>query len=289
MIVNSCGFDSVPSDLGVFMLSKYVKEKHPMSELANVKMSVTRVVGAYSGGTMQSLVLAFTDASLTNEQRSDPYLLATRRGIDKSTLLMLKRDPDFNNLWQSYFVMSGVNEKIVRRSWSIWTDRGQGYGHAFTYKESMSFDFLTALIMTSIFYTLGLLIKVPFLCERVKRMLPDSGGPDAASRAKGMYNMEFVGTLCERNNNEQDGIDQQPNKQQRIRGIVQGFRDPGYGDTCRIVIEAALCIVQSTSTAELPGAEGGVLTPSTAFGDALIQRLTQDKKMVFEVKDITEA
>ena len=213
MIVNSCGFDSVPSDLGVFVLSKYAKEKHNMSELADVKMSVTRIVGAYSGGTMQSLILAFTDTSLTSEQRTDPYLLATQRGIDKSTLLTLKRDPDFNNLWQSYFVMSGVNEKIVRRSWSVWTDRGQGYGPQFTYRESMSFDFITALIMTSIFYTLGLLIKVPFLCERVKKMLPDSGGPDAASRAKGMYDMEFIGTLV-------DGADQQPKR--RIRGIVKG-------------------------------------------------------------------
>jgi len=68
--------------------------------------------------------------------------------------------------------MSGINEKIViRRSWSIWTDREQGYGNQFTYKESMGFDFLAALVMTLIFYTLDLLIKAPFLCGRVKKML----------------------------------------------------------------------------------------------------------------------
>lgn len=67
--------------------------------------------------------------------------------------------------------MSCINKKIVRRSWSIWTGRGQGYGNQFTYKKSMSFDFLTALVMTSIFCTLDLLIKAPFLCGRVKKML----------------------------------------------------------------------------------------------------------------------
>ncbi|GAN06853.1 hypothetical protein MAM1_0138d06343 [Mucor ambiguus] len=202
MIVNSCSFNSVPSDLGVFMLSKYAKEKHDMSELAKVKISVTRIAKSYFVGTMQLSVLAFTDASLTSEQKSDPYLLVTRQSIDKSTLHTLERGPDFSNLWQSYFVMSG-------------------YGHAFTFKESMSFDFLTALIMTSIFYTLGLLIKVPFLCEKVRHMLPDFGGPNAASRAKGVYDMEFINTLSERN---EHAVDQQTKR--RTRSIVKTSEIP---------------------------------------------------------------
>lgn len=56
-------------------------------------------------------------------------------------------------------------------NWSIWIGHGQGYGNQFTYKESMSFDFLIALVRASIFYTLDLLIKTSFLCERVNKML----------------------------------------------------------------------------------------------------------------------
>ncbi|KAG2210717.1 hypothetical protein INT46_010643 [Mucor plumbeus] len=279
MIVNSCGFDSVPSDLGVYMLSNYAKKVHN-SELANVKMSVIKMVGSFSSGTIHSLYGSFSDPSLTSEQKSDPYLLATRKGIDKSVLHTLKRDVDFSNLWQSYFIMSSIDEKIVRRSWSIWTDRGQGYGSQFTYKETMSFDFLTALITTSLLYSIALLIKVPFLCEKIKTLFPAYGeGPDAESRAKGMSHVEFVGTL--HGTNISDSEDHQP---KRIRGIVKGFRDPGYGDTCRMVIESALCIIKSFN--ELPGKEGGVLTPSTAFGNTLLERLQHDGQMLFEVKDI---
>lgn len=67
-------------------------------ELANVKISVPRIVGVYSRGTTQSLVLAFTDESVTSEQRSDPYLFAAQRGIDTSALHALKRGPGFGNL-----------------------------------------------------------------------------------------------------------------------------------------------------------------------------------------------
>lgn len=63
-----------------------------------------------------------------------------------------------------------------------------------------------------------------------------------------------------------------------------GFRDPGYGDTCRMVAESALCIVKSLK--DLPGKEGGVLTPATAFGHVLLDRLRHNNGMVFEVKDM---
>lgn len=66
-------------------------------ELANVNISVARIFGAYPGGIMQSLVLAFTDSSVTSEQRPDPYLLAAQRGIARLTLHTLKRDLDFGN------------------------------------------------------------------------------------------------------------------------------------------------------------------------------------------------
>lgn len=66
--------------------------------------------------------------------------------------------------------------------------------------------------------------------------------------------------------------------------VITGFKDPGYGDTCRMLTESALCIVKSYD--ELPGKEGGILTPATAFGDVLLDRLRADGKMVFEARDL---
>lgn len=201
------------------MLSEYVHNKHNL-DLATVKMSVTKVVGAASGGTIQSSIEAMTDPSLTRQQQMDPYLLATRRGVDKPSLPVMKRDYDFGNKWQSFFIMSAVNEKVVRRSWSIWADRGKSYGNLFSYKEHTSTSFLRAFIITSLLYTVfpifGLLLKVPFLREKITKALPGSGdGPDAEVRAKGCFDIEFVGTA--ENEPYDDPV--------RVRGIVKGKRE----------------------------------------------------------------
>ncbi|EPB81743.1 hypothetical protein HMPREF1544_11529 [Mucor circinelloides 1006PhL] len=278
IIVPTCGFDSVPSDLGVYMLSEYVHNKHNL-DLASVKMSVTKIVGAASGGTIQSSVGVMTDPSITPQQQMDPYLLATRRGVDKPALPTMKRDYDFGNKWQAFFVMSAINEKVVRRSWSIWADRGKSYGNLFSYKESTSASFLKAFLLTSFLYTVfpifSMLLKVPFLREKITKALPGSGeGPSTEAIAKGCFDIELVGTA------ESEPYDEPV----RVRGIVKGFRDPGYGDTCRMVAESALCIVKSLK--DLPGKEGGILTPATAFGHVLLDRLRHNNGMVFEVKDI---
>lgn len=216
VIVPTCGFDSVPSDLGVYMLSEYVHQKHNL-DLASVKMSVTKIVGAASGGTIQSSIGVMMDPNTTRQQQMDPYLLATHRGVDKPSLPTMKRDHDFGNTWQSFFVMSAINEKVVRRSWSIWADRGKSYGNLFSYKETSSTSFLKAFLITSFLYTVfpifGMLLKVPFLREKIINALPGSGdGPSAEARAKGHFDIEFVGTA------ESEPYDEPV----RVRGIVKG-------------------------------------------------------------------
>ncbi|GAA5806314.1 saccharopine dehydrogenase [Helicostylum pulchrum] len=278
MIVPTCGFDSIPSDLGVFMLSDYIHKKHHL-DLASVKNSLVRVSGGYSGGTLLSVLGLLADKTLSSKDQINPYLLATRQGVDKATLPVLTRDHDFGNKWQAFFLMAPINEKVVRRSWSIWSDRGQGYGKLFSYKESVSMKFLPALLLTTFLYTIApiaaLLFKIPFFAEKITSILATSGdGPDAEKRAKGGFEFQLVGTA------ETEPYDEQI----RVRGTVRGFRDPGYGDTCRMVAESALSIVRSLD--EIPGKEGGILTPATAFGNVLLDRLRQNQGMVFEVEDI---
>jgi short subunit dehydrogenase-like uncharacterized protein len=280
IIVPTCGFDSVPSDLGCYMLSKYAHEKHQL-DLAQVKMSVTKIKGGISGGTIQSAVGVMMDNPLSTQEQIDPYLLAanTRRGVDKPYLPFMTRDSDFGNTWQTFFFMSVVNEKVVRRSWSIYSERGQGYGSLFSYREYMALPFIPALLYTCTLFTLfpifAILLKVPVLNTIIKDLLPAGGsGPSREKRENGKFEIQFVGTT------ETEPYDEPV----RIRGIVKGFRDPGYGDTCRMVAESALSIVHHLN--QLPGKEGGILTPATAFGDVLINRLTHNQGMVFEVSDM---
>lgn len=278
MIVPTCGFDSVPSDLGVFMISDYMHKKHHL-DVSTVKNSLMNAVGGYSGGTILSLLGVLGDKDLNGKDQLNPYLLSTRQGIDKPRVPTLKRDHDFGNKWQAFFLMAPINEKVVRRSWSIWSDRGEGYGKLFSYKETMALPFFPALVLTTLLYTVvpifALLFKVPFFAENITKCLAKPGdGPSAEKRAKGNFEFQLVGTA------ENEPYDEPV----RVRGTIRGFRDPGYGDTCRMVAESALSIVKSLN--ELPGKEGGILTPSTAFGNVLLDRLRHNQGMVFEVEDM---
>jgi short subunit dehydrogenase-like uncharacterized protein len=126
--------------------------------------------------------------------------------------------------------------------------------------------------------------------EKIKNLLPGSGyGPRDETRKLGGYEFQFVGTA------EIEPYDEPVRARAIIKGTQKkeknkilmcplGSRDPGYGDTCRMVVEAALSIIKSRN--EIPGRDGGVLTPSTAFGQVLVDRLKADNKMVIEVEDM---
>lgn len=112
----------------------HLRRKHDM-DTADVKLSLMKVKGGVSGGTIQSMVQACCDKYLTASEYFDPYLLSTQRGQDKPYLPWFYKDHDFAGKWQAFFIMSVVNEKIVRRSWSLYADRGCSYGKLFKYRE----------------------------------------------------------------------------------------------------------------------------------------------------------
>lgn len=111
----------------------YIRQKHNLST-AEVKTSVVKIVGGASGGTLQTMIVSLNDKSLTKSQQFDPYLLASEKGLDKPYLPTLYRDYDFGKRWQVFFIMSVINEKVVRRSWSLYGEKGQSYGKLFKYK-----------------------------------------------------------------------------------------------------------------------------------------------------------
>ncbi|KAI8096624.1 saccharopine dehydrogenase [Halteromyces radiatus] len=279
LIIPACGFDSVPSDLGTFMVVDYLARQHQL-HTAEVKTSLVKVKGRPSGGTIQTLIESLSDKSLSSTENLDPYLLSPHKGQDKPYIPWMYKDYDFGGKWQAFFIMSVINEKIVRRSWSLYTDRpGQSYGKLFKYRESMTLPFLPAFLLTSVLLTMmpiaTILLKFAPFRRFAQNILPAGGtGPNREERAKGHFQFELIGT----------GETEPYDPPVRVRGVVKGFSDPGYGDTCRMVAESALSIVYSLDS--LPGKQGGVLTPATGLGKVLIDRLTTNGGMVFEVNDI---
>lgn len=172
-------------------------------------------------------------------------------------------------------------------------------------RETISLPFLPAFLMTSFFLAftpiLSVVLRIGWLRRLVQKCLPAGGtGPSRQQLESGHFQLQFVATA------ETEPYDEPVRAKGTVKGkwpsytypsiglfshwfgmvilVSIGFRDPGYGDTCRMVVESALCIIKSYD--QLPGKDGGVLTSSTAFGHVLIDRLTKDGGMVFEVKDM---
>ena len=262
-IVLSCGFDSIPSDMGVYYVQRnaIARTDHPAK---SIKMRVRAFKGEMSGGTYASLgdtlEKAEADKSLYGVLLN-PYSLnpdGEREGPDKRDLQSVVYDKASQS-WIYPFIMAGINTKIVRRSNAL---SDYTYGKDFRYEEAvMSGDGISGRIKgVSAALPLGLMVVAKpgsFLKGMIDRFLPKPGeGPDEASREAGFYNMRFYAEL-------EDGSS--------ALGTVTGDMDPGYGSTSKMLAEAAVCLAQDN----LPDA-GGVLTPSVAMGEALLTRLQEN-------------
>lgn len=274
-IVHSCGFDSIPSDLGTFMLQRAMAERHG-GALAAVDFCAVRLEGGFSGGTFASM-LDLADAArrdpAVRRLLGDPYALnptGERSGPDGPGQTGVRRDPR-SGRWTAPFLMESINTRVVRRTNAL---LGHAYGRDFRYAESMGTGHgVVGLVRASLFTGLihGFLAVASFGPARplLTRMLPAPGeGPDEDQRAAGFFVMELVGR-----GRDADG------RPVELVGRVEGEQDPGYVETAKMLAESALCLAQDGDT--LPS-RGGVLTPAAAMGDALLVRLRR-AGLVFEV------
>ena len=251
-IVHASGFDSVPSDLGTYLLHEEAE-----GELGDTVMAVRWASGGFSGGTIASgigqMEAARRDPRL-KKIMADPYALTPgRSGPDRGDQMWAHYEPVLDS-WTGPFVMAMINTRVVRRS-NYLSDFS--YGEGFRYKEVVATGpgwggraRATALAAGS---TGGMLALGFGPTRKVAEMfLPDPGeGPDQESRERGGFRVEFRSTL-------DDGS---------VYGAeVVGKGDPGYAATSRMLGEAGLSLAFTKG-------EGGVLTPSTAIGDDLIDRL----------------
>jgi short subunit dehydrogenase-like uncharacterized protein len=269
-IVNCCGFDSIPSDLGVYFLQKISQQQFGDS-CSNVKLRVKAMKGGVSGGTVASgieMAKAVKKDPSLRRKMGNPYLLCQSQisSVKQPRILKPTFDQDFQ-AWSAPFIMETINSRIVLRSNNLQQKDGCD---SFTYGEAVLTGkgrkgYFRAWAVTLGLGSFALAAKNKFLRFLIQKfVLPKPGqGPSPKQQENGFFDLRIIGT----------------NKQQSVLIKVTGDRDPGYGCTAKMLTQAGLCMAFDISKSELPG---GFWTPATAMGDKLIKRLIDSAGMNFE-------
>jgi short subunit dehydrogenase-like uncharacterized protein len=269
-ILHCCGFDSIPSDLGVHFLQRNALEQFGQT-CDRITMRVANMKGGASGGTIASMINmvkeAVSDADLRLELK-DPYSLCPP---DHSFFV---QQPDvkiaYDNVyggWIAPFVMAGINTRIVHRSNAL---SHNSYGAEFTYEEAVASGqgakgkrMARATSWGVNALMIGLAVPpIRWLLESF--VLPKPGeGPTEKAQLEGGFDIVFLGSTAQG---------------ETIRCRVTGDRDPGYGSTAKMLSQAAACLAKDVPDT----VAGGFWTPATILGDRLIDRLKAHAGLTFE-------
>ena len=274
-IVHCCGFDSIPSDLGVHFLQQQSLQAfgEPCEE---INMRVRAMRGGFSGGTAASLLNVAREVSANpalRKELANPYSLC-QLGVAAEGLVPVRqratrlfaRDSAAGG-WVSPFIMAAINTRIVHRSNALSAGR---YSRAFRYDEAVSTGRGLRGCLTAVGAGVGL--SVFMLASALgptravlQRFLPAPGeGPSPEAQARGFFDLRFFGRTA---------------SGRSVRVKVTGDRDPGYGSTAKMLGEAAMCLAFDVPRDTVAG---GFWTPATIFGDRLVARLEAHAGLRFE-------
>lgn len=270
-IVHCCGFDSIPSDMGVWFLQEEA-EKMFGAPCQDVRMRVKTAKGEFSGGTVASMMNVAKEAAADPKLRKElanPFSLCPpdhRSRTRQPSLKGAEFDKDFG-VWLAPFVMGAINTRIVHRSNALQNAR---YGKEFTYDEAMMTGRgikgrLAAYGITGALG--GFFTASAFKPSRwvVEKFVPKPGeGPSLEAQKNGFYDLRFVGKTT-------DG--------KTIKTKVTGDRDPGYGSTRKMLGEAGVSLAFDVAADRT----GGFWTPSSLLDGKLFERLTSKAGLTFEV------
>ncbi len=271
-IVHCCGFDSIPSDMGVFFLQEEAKREFN-EYCTSVKTRVANIRGGASGGTILSMFNIATEAAKDKEVRKafkNPYYICPENHnyhVRQQSIRGAQFDDDFD-AWLGPFIMEAVNSRVVHRSNAL---LGSRYSNEFEYNEASimgkgnkgkktakktSFMLKAFMIMAATKPTQWIL----------QRFLPKAGsGPTPSQQKNGFYDLRYLGKT---------------HSGKPLKAKVFGDADPGYGSTAKMVSEAAICLVETPQSIS-----GGFWTPSSLFGQKLIDRLQKNAGLTFEIID----
>jgi short subunit dehydrogenase-like uncharacterized protein len=270
-IIPCCGFDSVPSDLGAYMLVRYL-QRELGTNCTQVK-AYYQAAGGFNGGTLASGLNILDSGGL--EQVGNPFLLNPPESVPAD--VDRHRDPTSPQYdiemgtWVAPFFMGVVNTRIVRRSWALFAREAsleenrwqEPYGEDFSYQEYFKFDpplaWLQSAAMVGSMAVIGGAIAISPLRHLLESIILQVGsGPTEQTMNEGWFRCELLGW---------------GSQGQRVRGLIADVGDPGNRATVKFVCESALCLAVDFD--KLPGGaqRGGILTPATGLGDVLVERL----------------
>jgi short subunit dehydrogenase-like uncharacterized protein len=265
-LIHCCGFDSIPSDLGVFVAQQRMMNQHGLFA-TKVSGRMGKSKGAVSGGTVASMLLAVEQAvsdPIARKVLNDPYGLYPSElspGSDGPDQRGVRWDDRFES-WTGPFVMAAINSKVVRRSNAL---ASLVYGADFSYDESLLVDNRRSGLLMAGGMSIGMAaLAIPPLRRLISKRLPQPGeGPSVSERENGFF--EFFVHAHHPTDSEKD-----------VRICVKGKRDPGYGATSRMLAQAGLSLAFDDLDVE-----GGIWTPASALGNHLVNRLA-DVDIIFE-------
>ena len=269
-IVHTCGYDSIPFDIGTWYLQQAMLEQHGVAA-RRVKTRVGGTRGGASGGTIASMLNMLEELQHDPSIRAvmtNPYALnptGSPVGRDGPDQADARFDPDFDQ-WTSPFLMAAVNTRVVRRSHAL---LGYPWGQDFQYDEAVLNRSRAEATLAALGAGVGMRALGLAAARTVaRRLLPAPGdGPSRRQRENGYWEVFFHGI-----HPDDRGAD--------MRLKVTGDMDPGYGSTAKMLGEAALCLAL-----DAPATGGGFWTPAAAMGSQLQQRLASNAGLRFEFVD----
>lgn len=276
-IVHACGFDSIPSDLGVLFLQRAARNRRG-TPCPRIRMRVRSMRGGLNGGTAATFLYANQEAPNDPDigrMMTEPYSLnpeGQRRGPDLPQNIRdirVEYDAELDG-WTWPFSMAPMNTKIVRRTNAL---GGYPYGEDFSYDEAMfagaglrgRIKALGGAVGSGGFMRALRCAPTRALLERF--VLPGPGeGPDASVRESGFFDLVFVGQW-------DDG--------ETLTVRVTGAGDPNTEATSRLAFEAAVCLAEDEDRV---AAGGGSWTPASSMGELLLSRIVEDGVLSFELE-----
>ncbi|KAI8925007.1 Saccharopine dehydrogenase-domain-containing protein [Entophlyctis helioformis] len=267
LIVNSCGFDSIPSDLGTFIIADYFAAMGLKTK--SVKYSLVGLSGGISGGTIGSAIEIMSTVprkELIALGQNANYSVPESKEIVRAKPVIMDFDKDFN-AWQTIGVMELPTSATCT---------------GFQYTESMRCSNYFAALITTIAISAGFFfIWFPITRWIIGKVLPPGSGPSDAAIKKGRFTVHLVGQSHFSDAGEQV----------KAKAVVKGISDPGYGETAKMISESALCLalqraqIGTSATGRFKSVTGGVATPASTMGMLLVERLRK-AGMTFEVKSL---
>jgi short subunit dehydrogenase-like uncharacterized protein len=247
-IVPSCGFDSVPSDLGAWLVVERLRTRGEGT--GTVEGLFRTRAGGWNGGTLATARLL-----ARQEDRSwtlDPHVLEPQRPEHAAEPPSSVVERDTSGAWKTPFVMAATNRTVVYRSAALSAERGVPYGESFAYDERMLVSRAWRARAIALGVALGSAVPASVL-DLATRIAgpPPGGGPSEEQMEAGSFRAEFRGT---------------GDRGAQARASIESPGDAGNRSTVRMLCSAALCLLEGPSG-------GGILTPAMAFGDRLVERL----------------